>query len=303
MRAWRAFTSHLLGVEVMSKLLSAGFAKLFKSTVFYVGLAFMVGFPAFVVAVRFVDTLRYPEYYAEPLDGFLNAGLMFIGVVIAVVVSLFLGREYGDLVIRNKLVVGHTRADIYLSNLIVSTTGGIILQTSYLVSAYTLSRIFFGPFNIPNTEIIKMQLLGVCVTAAYSAIFTLIAMLIQSKSAASVTAMITAIMLFLFGMTVYQKLAAEKFTNYSELPENALIDVTEDDDSDEEEEYYEERGLSGTKRKVYEFLDDFLPSAQADQISECVVPEHWGRFVMYDCMIILLTTITGVFIFRRKDLK
>ena len=207
----------------MSKLLSAGFVKLFKSTVFYVGLAFMVGFPAFVVAVRFVDTLRYPEYYAEPLDGFLNAGLMFIGVVIAVVVSLFIGREYGDLVIRNKLIVGHTRADIYLSNLIVSMTGGIILQTSYLVSAYTLSRIFFGPFTIPKAEIIKMQMLGVCVTAAYSAIFTLIAMLIQSKSAASVTALITAMMLFLFGMTVYQKLATEKFTNNPELYEKAFL--------------------------------------------------------------------------------
>ena len=61
--------------------------------------------------------------------------------------------------------------------------------------------------------------------------------------------------------------------------------------------------LTGLKLRVYRFLDDFLPSAQADQISECVVPEHWDRFVMYDCVIILLTTITGVFVFRRKDLK
>lgn len=276
----------------MSKLLSAGFAKLFKSSVFYVGLSFMVGFPAFIVFVRFTDTLRYPEYHAEPLDGFLNAGLMFIGLVIAVVVSLFIGREYGDQVMRNKVMIGHTRVNIYLANLIVCTAGGIILQAMYLISAYTLSRIFFGPFTIPNYEIIKMQLLGIFVTSAYSAIFTLIAMLIQSKSAGSVTALITAIMLFLFGMTVYQRLAAERFTNKPDIPEYDLVSTEDYEDS-----------LSETMHSIYEFLDDFLPSAQADQISECVVPEHWSRFVKYDSFIILLTSIAGIFLFGHKDLK
>lgn len=274
----------------MSKLINASFAKLFKSSVFYVGLAFMFGLPAYSAAVRYIDTLRYPEYPAEPLDGYLNAGLMLIGIVIAVVVSLFIGREYGDQVMRNKLTVGHKRADIYLSNLIVSITAGIVLQVLYFVSTYMLSKIFLGSFSLSTFEIIKMQLLGVCVTSAYSAVFTFIAMLIQSKSAASVTALITAIMLFIFGMTVYQALAAEKFINNPEL-------------SEEEIEYYEQKALTGTKRSVYEFLNDFLPSSQANQISECVIPEHWYRFVIYDCATIVLMTIAGVLVFKHKDIK
>lgn len=294
----------------MSRLLDAGLRKLFKSSVFYVGLAFMVGFPAFVVSVRYIDMIHYPEYDIEPMDGFLNAGLLFIGFAAAVLISLFVGREYSDGVMRNKLVVGHSRASIYLSNLIVSTVGGFILQMAYVIAMYLFCRVFFGAFAISNKEIVKLQLLGLCLTAAYSAIFTLLAMLIHSKAAAAIVTMITAMVLFVYGIDIYQTIALERFFNNPEQNENTFIalDVSEEEPGEEQdEEYYVDEyipePLTGTKRVIYEFLYDFLPSCQAAQISECVLPDAWDRFVLYDCGIVALTSMAGLLLFRRKDLK
>ncbi|MBR1599704.1 MAG: ABC transporter permease subunit [Lachnospiraceae bacterium] len=287
----------------MSRLLSAGFTKLFKSSVFYVCMAFMAGFPAFVTLVRYTDHLRYPDYFVEPLDGFLNAGLQLIGIVIAVLASLFIGREHSDGAIRNKLIIGHTRVSIYLSNLIVCMAGSFILQGIYLLTTYALSRTFFGPFSITNADIVKMQLLGLCVTAAYSAIFTLIAMLIHQRSAASVTALIIAMVIFIIGMTVYQGLASEKFTNSPEDSESVDIAVSKDNEIIADENEYPEKSLTGTKRSIYLFLNDYLPSCQADQLAECRVPEHAVRFIAYDLATIIVTAILGILIFQHQDLK
>lgn len=60
--------------------------------------------------------------------------------------------------------------------------------------------------------------------------------------------------------------------------------------------------LSGTKRKVYEFLNDFTPGGQLFQIGNMKV-EKPLRLGLYDGIIIIAATGCGMFIFSRKDLK
>lgn len=60
--------------------------------------------------------------------------------------------------------------------------------------------------------------------------------------------------------------------------------------------------LTGTKRQVYEFLQDFTPGGQALQIAS-MDTDAPGRLAVYDAAILLLSTSCGIIFFRRKDLK
>ena len=51
-----------------------------------------------------------------------------IGIIIAIFTGLFLGVEYSDGAIRNKITIGHKRINIYLSNLIVVTATSLFVS-------------------------------------------------------------------------------------------------------------------------------------------------------------------------------
>ena len=60
--------------------------------------------------------------------------------------------------------------------------------------------------------------------------------------------------------------------------------------------------LTGAKREIYEFMEDFLPSTQYYQVLQWSI-ERPVRFILCDVGILVVMTGTGVAAFRRKDLK
>lgn len=85
----------------MNKLLTANFFRMFKNKLFWAGILFMaavgIGFP--LVNYNTMIKNDYPLY----LDSTFFMGAAFIGVVLSIFCSLFLGTEYSDGTIRNKM--------------------------------------------------------------------------------------------------------------------------------------------------------------------------------------------------------
>ena len=102
----------------MSKLLSANFTRMKKAKVFWVCLIFMIGFGLFLIISRYVQFKRFDMMDSAYIEGSLLSYTVVMGIVFAVFTSLFIGTEYNDGTIRNKLIVGHTRVNVYLANLI-----------------------------------------------------------------------------------------------------------------------------------------------------------------------------------------
>ena len=98
----------------MSRLLQAGFLRIRKNHIFIGGLILTFLFPAAVIINHRIETAQYGA--SSPLDNFLFVGPISISIILAVLCSLFVGTEYSDGTIRNKLVVGHTRTGIYFSH-------------------------------------------------------------------------------------------------------------------------------------------------------------------------------------------
>ena len=104
----------------MRSLLSANFARLWKSRFFWMMEAAVALFGAIVYALTAINTHNFGAAWAVAranVHFFLV--LMVMGPALAVFTGFYIGTEYADGTICNKLCVGHTRRAIYLANLAV----------------------------------------------------------------------------------------------------------------------------------------------------------------------------------------
>lgn len=289
----------------MSKLLSAEFSRLFHSFVFRLCLLFSAGLAVFTITMQWLDVRRNAETYAKLSESYSNAdGLIFIGALylifaIAVFIGIFVGTEYSDGTIRNKLMVGHTRRDIWLSKLIVCITASAMFNVLYILIALVYGKIMLGGTTMGITEILICSLAAVTAVLALASFLLLFSMLIQSKAVGSVVCLITTMVMLFAALTIYMKLEApEYYDNYEIMNE----------DSGESVKVEKEKNpnyLTGTKRKVYEFLDKTLPVSQLFTIgrNEEDFKDNIGFMICSDFVIMIVTTGAGIFIFRKRNLK
>ena len=89
----------------MYKLLKADIFRLKKDVIFWLFIFLTLGTAGFTL-------FRHnPNDFI--LDKFVNEFIMYIGIFIAIFVSIFVGKEQSEGIIRNKIIVGHKRINIY----------------------------------------------------------------------------------------------------------------------------------------------------------------------------------------------
>jgi len=101
------------------KLLNAGFTRLRKNKLFWLLTLFSIVLALFMIYFRYNDMKAYEDTVA--VEQLMFNYSTIIGIVMSIFTSLFLGVEYSDGAIRNKISIGHKRVNIYLSNFIVTT--------------------------------------------------------------------------------------------------------------------------------------------------------------------------------------
>ena len=279
----------------MSRLSGANFARLWKDRCFLECAVFMVSFGAFMVLIGYYMLCRTGQGIGLEESCFDYANVM--GFVAAVFVSLFWGTEYSDGTIRNKLVIGHPRSAVYLSGLFVNSAAVLLINGIYVVAVF-LAGIpllgFSGSLGAPL--MFKLALLTVLMDLAFAAVYTLLVTLNQNKAKVTAVSILSAIVLLFCSGYISSRLSEPKtYDAYVEVTDKGYVISHE---GTEENPYY----LAGTKRKVYEFLNDFLPSGQGVQIAEHSA-DHMGRKLLYSCLIILCSTGAGIVLFEKKDVQ
>lgn len=277
----------------MNKLLAANFSRMFKDKMFWIGTIFM----AAVGIVLPLDHYRImiKEDFPMDIDGGFFIGAVFIGIILSVFCSLFVGTEYSDGTIRNKIVVGQKRTVIYFSNLITCIAAGFLMCTAYFLSYLCVGLPLLGTFQTPIETVILFVLCTLILSVAFSSIFTLIAMSSQSKAISAVICILSAFFLLFAGGYIQARLnEPEIYDKYTYVDETGEI-VTEEPEPNT-------NYVDGIKREVYKFLADFLPGGQSLQITNHSA-ENPGLLMLYSGVIIIGTTGAGLWLFRKKDLK
>lgn len=280
----------------MSRLLCADLTKLRKSRFFWICIIGMVLWGIFMKVMGYISMIS--DGYEPPgLSDLLFTFALVIGILEAALTSLFIGTEYSDGTIRNKLIIGHTRTAIYLSNLIVCSLAGIAMCAAYLAGALAAGIPLCDP--APGTETLKwiafLVLCAFLMSLAFTSLFTLISMLCQNKAVSAVTCLLAVCFFIVVSIYIAAKL---------EQPET--IPQTIFDSSTGEITFGGEIPnpgyVRGTERQVYQFLDDFLPTGVAVSLASSSLGSPTLP-CLYQGLITVAATGIGIFAFRKKDIK
>lgn len=274
----------------MIKLLNAGFLRLRKNRLFWILTIFSMGLAMCMIYTRYSDMKKYGDVIeAEQL--MLNYATI-TGIVIAIFTSLFLGTEYSDGVIRNKISVGHKRIHIYLSNLIITTIASLFSYIIFIIVVAIIGIPLFGWITIPVSKL--FMLLG-CIfvtVVAYSGIFTFLAMIISNKSVTAVVSIMLAFGFMMAAMICLNKVLAEEY-----IPATSIVDgemVTE--------EIKNPKYPSEKERKIYQTLTDINPAGQMFQLVGRTTP-NLKILPIYSLGLLIIFTSAGIVLFNKKDLK
>lgn len=276
----------------MNRLLASNFSRLLKSKVFWITIAGMLLYGVGTCISSYQNQIKYDT--AVTLDGIFFLHMILIGAFCAVFCSLFIGTEYSDGTIRNKLMIGHRRSSIYLSNLIVSSAAGLLMCLIYFMTVSAIGIPLFGFLQTDPKIIWLMILNSALLIISYCSVFTMLSMLSQNKAVVAVISIIGFFVLFFLAMNIYARLSAPEFYE-SYIMGEAVGDMTS-------QAMANPQFLRGSEREIWQFFFDFLPTGQAAQISN-LEAVHPFRLPLYSLAALALTAVPGILAFRKKDIK
>lgn len=281
----------------MSKLLSANFNRLKRDKIFWITLIAMLAITAFSAVNQGITAVKYQDLNPDNNLPSLNACyfnfMPIVGIFYAVFISLFLGTEYSEGTIRNKIVLGHTRTNIYLANFITCLAGDIVIYCAMLIGGLAAVP-YLGGWQGGASSLIANILIGLFMTAALTAILTMLSMLSTNKAITAVAAIIFAFVLMVAASAFYNALSEVEFTR-------EFISISADGNVVFGDEIPNPAYVSGIRRKIYEFLVIFLPTGQGIRMANQEI--QFPLEIIYSTIITVAINIWGIFTFKKKDLK
>lgn len=287
----------------MYKLLNAGFSRLIKNKIFW-GIVIITIIIALGLVLNRISSSGFFENEIEPV---LTNYILFIGFFIAIFTSLFVGTEYSDGAIRNKIVVGHTRKNIYLSNLIISIAVGLFIEFVYLILVMIIGIPTLGGLQIPIDKFLFILLDMVLIIIAYSSIFNFITLMCSDITIATVVCILVFIGMFVVSEFVVSPIANDKkyYSNYVTNENGEVIET---------QKHLNPNYVGDFAKQVYKNILYIIPSGQASQIQSTMSNLSYenDRYMtdtdiklagLYSLGLIIVINGIGIYFFKRKDLK
>lgn len=233
----------------MSKLLRAGVHRYTKSIVFW--LAIVVTVVVAILCGNQAKTVCLDEFY-----------ILIEFIAFAVMISLIVGREYDEGTFRNKVISGHTKGSIFLSELIVGIGACSLMFLIFTCifaafNCYVFSVISFG-------VIVRIFIDSLLVNACFATLFVTIGCLVPHKA---VVAIVNILLVFCIIFVTYSAENVveqeEFFTEYKyevievtdEFGKNTAEVPIEGSDYQVKNPWY----IDGPTREICEVLYDVIP--------------------------------------------
>ena len=276
----------------MRKLLSANFSRLWKDKIFLIAMVAVT-----VVSVIF-SYLNFQTSISSEEPAYVENVLLNMFPVIAFVcvgfIAMFIGTEFDENTIRNKLIVGHTRTEIYFANYLVCMVASLLLLLGILLFSGITGYFLLKTFMLEWRQLAFLILCCILCTMVFSAICVGIVMNISKKAISLLIGL-----LLMFGLMM--------LTNYFEhsLAEGEMVyeRVTMTAEGVQLGDLVPNPAyVGGTARKVMEFFFDLLPTGQATQINNMSF-DRCTRWPALSIIALSFVTLAGYLPFRRKDVR
>ena len=274
----------------MRKLLSANFSRLWRSRLLRIEMLIaiaMAGLLLFINQFEGASSIKYMDYP-------YFSQFIYNPVVFAAIITLFIGTEYSDGAIRNKLSTGHSRLAVYGSNLCVSIMMSVLFVLVQIAVCLSIGLLVFEPFRLPMEQIMAAAMTA-CLTAASSAaIYTAMAMNIQNKAFSVITAVaLSFAVMLLVSMIAGTLYAPEMVYEYTEKTANGLTYGP----------LVPNPGyIRGTARTIAQWVNDILPQGQLYSLYAYDF-DRYARWPLTSAMVLVVSTVLGYYSFSKKDIK
>ena len=275
----------------MRKLLAASFSRLWKEKIFwFVFLIMSIG----SVCFNWIgyNEINNPQIYVEDM---IFCMLPMSGFVFALFISMRLGTEFEEHTIRNKLVVGYNRTQIYFAEYITCMVASIILLGIMLLFATVFGLLLSLEFQSGWMEIVFLLFCCVLIASVFSAMFVGISMNVGAKATSLVVSIVFLFAILLLASFCINALAEEPMA-YSNIT-ITVEDGVQFGDLIENPAY-----VDGTQRTVYELIADILPTGQTIQMNNLDF-ERASRWPVFSLMMLVIATVAGYIPFRKRDIR
>lgn len=282
----------------MLKLLRSNFSRAIKNKTMWISLAVQAIVMICMIIISVIQRKADPNSSPVASDEFLLViyslfGIPLQGILISVFGCQIIGADYANGTIRNKLIMGHSRSSIYISNFVTVAVFAILLNIVGLLTVCAIAMPIFGPFKYSAKLIAWIIIDGTAVMLAYAAIVTIVSMLSKSTTASIVICLLTLIIATFVFLSISFKVNQPDMiaeTSFNELGELVEVMVPNPDRPKPQ------------LKAFYQFCLDFFPSGQVLQLSKGEKFHDW-QMLLYSLGIIAATNAGGCLAFRRLDLK
>lgn len=258
----------------MIRMLKADFIRLRTSFAYRLSLIGML-----VLASAFMFIQATAMDYSVPLSRVVFLPLSLYGIVMASFVSVFIGADFSDGIVRNKLLTAKKRSSLVISQIIVSCTGCIIVYIVVTVFSAGIGHFFFEN-DVISTVFIQFFTIGIGMSIVIGCLFSVVTMICGNKTQAIILCMILAFGMFFVCLHTNQVLIQTEYKNGVPNP------------------HY----VGGIRRQIYSILHDINPCGQAAQLSAWNV-WHPIRVQVMNLFVIVCASALGCLLFRRKDVR
>ncbi len=207
--------------------------------------------------------------------------------MLAVISCIIFLPDYHNSTIKNKLVIGHTKTQIYLSNYLSIAFISFALNVVYLLFFFALALPLYAShpnFSISATKILLSILDGTLMMFAYSAVITLVMMTSKNSFITLVATIVlpgTSILLIML------------YKDVLNVPEFVFSPACNDYVPNSN---YPDKSL----RDFCQFMLDFFPSGQSYQLADN--SPRW-QIALYSLLMIPASTYAGTVIFNKTNIK
>ncbi len=324
----------------MVSLLKAEYKRLFSNVFFYVVLVLSVGVNLAVLIEELLVLkenfkLGEPDYYIY-IDYYFCSNIIILLFVSMFFIPPFIGREFSDRVINNKVVSGAKRSNVFLAEFIVCSSALLIILAVADILVIVVSKIMTcgqpgSILDTPSLDLFVIKLGFAMALVANCALNVLLCMNIRSRVYSAIVVVMVYFVCTYASSAIYEAVLPEDTQieidrEYFSLDDYGLYDTS---DTAERKvststqihraammeqrkinvKYEEAKGkeLSGIKKYLLLFLNDVLPMNQyKNSINWSIAAEAsplFIRYMAYDIIITAILLAAGIYIFERRPLN
>ena len=239
----------------MNRLFTVNLVRLKKNKLFW---SLTIAAAAFALALVILL-----DFYPDSIDKIMFVYPILIGFMLPAFIGIFFGTEYSDGTIRNKLMIGHSRQNVYLANLLTALVVAFMLLAAYLFPVLLLGIPMLGMPSMSLGTVMVMLLTSAVTIGATCSMHVMISMISSNKAGATVINLVLA---------------------FSSIASSIASDRT------------------GILADICRVVADVLPMGQAVQFVSEISTSLW-LLAVYAVAVLAICAAIGMRVFRTKNIK